>query len=78
MTEFKGLVKSLIWQGKRCLFQYDKLILPYEHGGLKLVDLDFKDISLKAAWILRVLTSDNLHYWINQTCTGSIEASWRM
>ena len=55
LTEFKGLVKSLIWQGNRCLFQYGKLILPYEHGGLKLVDLDFKDISLKAAWVLRVL-----------------------
>ena len=49
--EFKAEVTSFLWDGKRAKIAYEKLIKPYHKGGLKLVDLELKDIALKVKWV---------------------------
>ena len=50
--QYKDVIVKFMWdkdekKGKS-LVAYDKLILKYEHGGLRLIDLPTKDLSPKA------------------------------
>ena len=63
---FTHLVKDLLWPNKRPTAAYDKLTLPYTRGGLQLVDLYLKDVSLKAAWIQRLMFAEHLHFWVEK------------
>ena len=39
---FKEIIMEFLWEGKTPKIRYDKLILSYEDGGLKLVHLPTK------------------------------------
>ena len=57
--KFIKIVVNFIWDKGRSKIAYTKLcIQSCENGGLKLVDLGFKDVSLKAAWVRRLLYSN--------------------
>ena len=53
-TKYKKLICDFLWNGKKAKIRYAKLIQDYGRGGLKLVDIEAKNISLKASW---------LHHW---------------
>ena len=45
--KFKNIIRKFLWNGKVPRISYEKLAQPIINGGLKLVDLDLKDKSLK-------------------------------
>ena len=56
--EFKRIILSFIWEERPHRVRYEKLIQSYEQGGLKLVDLDFKEQALKAKWPIKFQEQD--------------------
>ena len=52
-TEYRKLVTQFIWEDKPTKIRYTKLIQDYRKMGLKLVDLEAKNHSIKAAWLQR-------------------------
>ena len=57
LKEFRKVIMDFIWDSKKPKIACKKLIQTYTYGGLNLVDLRLKNISLKAAWIDRILFS---------------------
>ena len=56
--QFKKIVTDFIWAGKKKHnIACSKLVQDYRDGGLKLFDLEVKNLSLKALWIDRILFS---------------------
>ena len=53
--KFKILIIEFIWEGKTTKIAYNHLIQSHERGGLKLVDLEMKNASLKASWVDRIV-----------------------
>ena len=51
-SEYKAIISHFIRNAKTPRIRYAKLIQNYQYGGLKLIDLYAKNISLKASWIL--------------------------
>ena len=51
LEEYKKMIVEFIWESKRSKIAYYRLIRNFEGGGLKLVDLGTKDISLKIKWV---------------------------
>ena len=49
--EYKKTIREFLWQGKRSQIAYNRLIRSYEGGGLKLFDLNYKNIAMKCKWI---------------------------
>ena len=47
---YKKIVLDFIWENKPHKVSYQKIIQNYDRGGLKLVDLESKEIALKAKW----------------------------
>ena len=45
-----NIIRDFIWSGRKSKIAYSILKLPKNQGGLNLVDLRKKDISLKATW----------------------------
>ena len=60
-TEYKHIISEFLWDGKRAKIRYERLVQPYEKMGLKLVDLECKDLALKAAWIKRWSNKNRLN-----------------
>ena len=58
LDRLRKLITDYLWDDKQKLVAYNKLKGNYDQGGLKLVDLRLKDLSLKVAWILRLIESD--------------------
>ena len=52
MSEYMEIISHFLW-GKSNKFRYDRVIQNYEHGGLKLVDLESKNAALKLSWVLK-------------------------
>ena len=51
--EYKMIIMKFLW-GEGChSIRYDKLIQPYQKGGLGLVDLKTKDTSMKVTFVNR-------------------------
>ena len=50
-----------MWDKKSHKVRHEKLIQNYENAGLKLVDLQSKDIALKAACVCRINDQDISH-----------------
>ena len=48
--KYKTIVLDFLWKGGKSHVRYTKITQDYHHGGLKLVDLKNKEISLKAKW----------------------------
>ena len=57
--KIKKIIVNFIWNGEPSKIRYNKLIQRYENSGLNLIDLEQKNIALKAAWALRVMNPDN-------------------
>ena len=51
--KYKKMTTEFIWNGKKARISYEKMIQGYGKLGLKLVDLETKDLALKAAWPAR-------------------------
>ena len=45
-----NLIRDYLWKGKKSKIAYNILQLPKKEGGLNLVNLEHKDIALKATW----------------------------
>ena len=60
--EYKEIIGEFLWNGKGSKIRYDKLIQTYEYGGIKLVDLQAKDIAMKATWVHRALGNTDTNY----------------
>ena len=52
-TMYKKLITKFLWSDGPAKIAYNKLIQDHENMGLKLVDLELKDLALKAAWPVR-------------------------
>ena len=50
----KKLITSFLWKNGKVLIAYKQIIQSIEDGGLKLIDLELKDVSLKTHWIARM------------------------
>ena len=50
----RKLITEFIWEENTYQVAYSKLVGDYSDGGLKLVDFQLKDESLKIAWIPRL------------------------
>ena len=50
--EFKNLILTFLWDKKVPKIRYNKLIQGYQQRGLKLVDLQARNLALKAKWPL--------------------------
>ena len=59
--EFKRIVRQFLWDNKGAKISYDRLILSYKSGGLKLMDLEMKDTALKTKWIQLSSLQDTLY-----------------
>ena len=57
---FNELILKYIWNGKRPKINKDILTGKKEQGGLKLVDIEKKDMALKIQWVHRILEPDSL------------------
>ena len=55
LIKYRTMVNQFIWNGKKPKISYEKLILPIDKGGIKLIDLAKKDQSLKISLLLRLL-----------------------
>ena len=49
---FKRIVLKFLWDEKPHKISYNKIIQDYDKGGLKLMDLQTKELALKARWPL--------------------------
>ena len=49
---YKRIILDFLWQGKKSVVRYQKIIQDYHLGGLKLVDLQAKCTALHAKWPL--------------------------
>lgn len=57
--EVKKIVLDFLWEGKPNKIRYSKLIKSKWIGGLSLVDLELRNLALKASWVPRILTHPN-------------------
>ena len=74
-----NIIRDYIWKGKKSKINYKTLQNPKKEGGLNLVNLTHKDISLKATWPL-ILSSETEYatmvYRIMR-CNNLQEDIWR-
>ena len=61
IDEFNKLIINYIWNGKQPKIKFDTLKGKKNQGGLKLVDIEKKDMSLKIQWVNRILKNDTLY-----------------
>ena len=52
---FKTKAAEFLWESRTSKVRYEKVIQNVENGGLKMVDLQAKDLSIKAACVGRVI-----------------------
>ena len=50
---YKNMLTEFLWNNRVPKISYKKIVQRYERLGLKLVDLESKDIALKASWPIR-------------------------
>ena len=53
----KTILTNILWEGRKAKVKYEQL--SYQNGGLKLIDLYYKDLSVKASWIKRLQGAGN-------------------
>lgn len=72
VTEYKGIISSFLWDGKRPKIAYKTLILPIESGGLKLIDLHTRLMVNQLQLLRRTLSKPQSHiYAFLSHLTGS-------
>ena len=57
----KKIVTNFLWEGKKPKIAYSTLIKDYSEGGLRLADLEIKNIAMKAKWVKKSITTS--HIW---------------
>ena len=62
LKKIKTLFTKFLWDGKKALIAYNTLVKSIEKGGLKLIDMESKNLALKTMWCNRVLSNDN-YFW---------------
>ena len=72
------MIANFLWEGKRAKIAYKKLIRSYEDGGLKLFDLEQKDISYKVKWVqvIKQRPDSALAQFMNERFPVSTELLW--
>ncbi len=60
LEEFNKLIVNYIWNSRQPKVKSEILKGKKDQGGLKLVDMQKKDISLKIQWVNRILKNDDL------------------
>ena len=70
---YRNMIINFLWEGKRPKIRYEMLIQDHSKLGLKLVDLEIKDMALKAAWPVRWKECDGQCCDISQTLAYSTE-----
>ena len=58
----KRMITEFLWNGKKPRVAYKALTQSVENGGLKLIDMEKKDASLKIAWVKRAENTENI--WV--------------
>ena len=62
--EARKTITNFLWKGGKAKIAYNKLVQDICKGGLKLIDIKSKEISLKAAWVGKSLDENNkLCFW---------------
>lgn len=60
--DYSRMIREFLWNGiHKTKIRYHKLINGHEYGGLKLVDLSFKNVSLKLKWLRNF--DENESFW---------------
>ena len=74
-----NLIRNFIWNGRKAKIAYSILQNPKKEGGLGLVNLKHKDISLKATWP-KILSTEQEYaslVYVNMRCITIKEDIWR-
>ncbi len=58
--QFNDIITNYIWNRKRPKIKRNILVGKKDQGGLKLVDIEKKDMSLKIQWVRRIIDSDSI------------------
>ena len=68
LSDLQNLHKEFIWGGKRPKIKHCTLIVEYEEGGLKDVDIKAKFSALKFLWIKKLKDPTSHHPWQVVSC----------
>ena len=60
--ELKEIQNKFLWSNKKSKLKHSTLCNDFKNGGLKIVDIELKIISLKCSWI-RMLYNEVDHGW---------------
>ena len=55
LKKCKKLFTNFLWENKKAMIAYKNLIKDIPRGGLKLADLEGKELALKTSWVKKVL-----------------------
>ena len=69
------MILKYIWSEKPHKISYDKLVQDYYNYGLRLVNLQTKDLALKAAWPVRFKDRTDIS-WLYTTLPIKDERIW--
>ena len=74
---YKRMILNFLWGNKPPRIAYNKLIANYENFGLKLVDLETRDLAIKSCWPLRWLDRPTEQIdWIYSSLPIQHEGIW--
>ena len=76
---YRQLIQNFLWKGKIPKIGYNKLVQNYDQLGLKLIDLELKNYTLKAAcpirWLGRENNCNDLD-WVYNRCPIKDQRIW--
>ena len=77
-NSYKCIILDFIWDGKKPRIRYDKLIQNHENGGLKLMDLETKNLAMKVKWLQYMKGKEAPWFYINSKISSEKQENmWR-
>ena len=74
-TTYKKKITNFIWGSKAPTIPYNKLIQDHQHLGLKLCDLELKNLALKVTWPIRWMEREDMD-WIYEFLPITNNSIW--
>ena len=74
-SDYKKLVTAFIWDKKKPRIAYSRLIRDFDQGGLRLADLECKNIALKTKWMQVARFQGNTLWGKTVSCSLNMECN---
>ena len=58
IKDIEKILYNFLWNGKKGIIKRSSLVLDYEEGGLKMIDVGSFEKGLKIAWVKRLMTAN--------------------